>query len=292
MHTRTMRLLVLASLIMGLVAAPAWAAKPGSDTGEPVPSSMASLGDSITRGFNACGWFYDCTSRSWSTGAGNGVTSHFERLRATDSAMQTAYNEARSGAKMNELPAQAGDAVSRGAGYVTVLMGANDACTSTEAGMTTVADYEADFRAAMSTLDPDARGVNVFVASIPDIYRLYQVGKDSSSARSAWDGYDICQSMLANPTSTDPVDEDRRQRVRQRVIDFNATLQAVCAEYTNCTYDGGAVFGYPFELSHLSGWDYFHPNTTGQNILAEQTWAVGFDWAAATRGGGKGGGKK
>ena len=289
MHTRTTRLLVLASLILGLVSAPAWAAKPGSDTGEPVPSSMASLGDSITRGFNACGWFYDCTSRSWSTGGGNGVTSHFERLQATDSNMQTAYNDARTGAKMNELPGQASSAVNQAAGYVTVLMGANDACTSSESTMTPVADYEADFRTAMSTLDPDTRGVNVFVASIPDIYRLWQVGKDSSSARSAWNSYDICQSMLANPSSTDQADEDRRQRVRQRVIHFNAVLQSVCAEYTNCRYDGGAVFSYPFELSHLSGWDYFHPNTTGQNILAEETWAVGFDWAAA-KGGGKGGG--
>ena len=220
MHSRTTRLLVMVSLVVGLVAAPAWAAKPTKDTGEPVPSSMASLGDSITRGFNACGWFYDCTSRSWSTGAGNGVNSHFERLQATDKNMQTAYNDARTGAKMYELPGQASDAVSQDVGYVTVLMGANDACTDTEAGMTAVTDYETDFRAAMATLDPDTRGVKVFVASIPDIYRLWFVGKDSSSARSAWNSYDICQSMLANPTSTDPADEDRRQRVRQRVIDF------------------------------------------------------------------------
>lgn len=292
MHTRTARLLVLASLILGLVAAPAWAAKPGSDTGEAVPTSMASLGDSITRGFNACGWFFDCTSRSWSTGSGNGVTSHFERLRATDTTMQTAYNDARSGAQMDELPAQASAAVSQGAGYVTILMGANDACTSSESTMTVVADYEADFRSAMATLDPDARGVKVFVASIPDIYRLWQVGKDSSSARSAWSGYGICQSMLANPTSTDQADEDRRQRVRQRVIDFNTVLRSVCAEYANCKDDGGAVFGYPFELGHLSGWDYFHPNTTGQNILAEETWAVGFAWASSKKGKGNGGGRK
>ena len=292
MHQRTTRLLVLASLLLGLVAGPAWAAKPGSGTteGEPVPTSMASLGDSITRGFNACGWFYDCTSRSWSTGSGNGVTSHFDRLRATDSTMQSTYNLARTGAQVDELPGQASSAASRGAGYVTILIGANDACTSSESTMTPVADFEADVRTAMTTLNPVETGPRVLVASIPDVYRLWYVGKDSSSARSAWSGYGICQSMLANPTSTDQADEDRRQRVRQRVMDFNAVLASVCAEYSNCRYDGGAVFGYPFELSHLSGWDYFHPNTTGQNILAEETWAVGFQWAAASKGGGKGGG--
>jgi lysophospholipase L1-like esterase len=291
MRGRMLQLLVMASLILGLVAAPAWAAKPPKDTGVAVPSSMASLGDSITRGFNACGWFYDCTSRSWSTGSGNGVNSHFERLRATDSTMQRAYNEARTGARVSELPGQASDAVARGAGYVTILIGANDACTSTEAGMTTVEAFTADFSSAMSTLDPDGRGVNVFVTSIPDIKRLWEVGKVSGSARYAWSTYNICQSMLDNPTSTDPADVDRRNRVRQRVVDYNTAMENACAQYTNCIYDDNVVFNYDFELSHLSGWDYFHPNTTGQNILAEQTWAVGFEWASAKGGGGKGGGK-
>lgn len=288
-RTRVASVTALLSLLVTLVATPALAAKPGSGStdGEPVPSAMSSLGDSITRGFNACGWFYDCTSRSWSTGSGNGVYSHFERLQELDATMQTARNHARSGAKMDELDSQAASAVSSGAGYVTILMGANDACTSSESTMTPVADYRAQFEAAMTTLTSGLPDAKVLVASVPDIYRLWEVGKDSSSARYAWATYDICQSMLANPTSTDPADEDRRQRVRQRVIDYNAQLSDVCATHTNCRYDGDATFSYPFELDHLSGWDYFHPNTTGQNILAEETWAVGFDWAEATKGGGK-----
>lgn len=188
---------------------------------------------------------------------------------------------------------------SSGAGYVTVLMGANDACTSTEDTMTPVADYRAQFEAAMSTLSSGLPDAKVFVASVPDVYRLWQIGKDSSSARNAWSAYSICQSMLADPTSTHPDDEARRQRVRQRVIDFNTALADVCALHTNCRFDGNAVFAYPFELTHMSSWDYFHPNTSGQNVLAEETWLVGFDWAAgtttddgSTKGGGNGGGGK
>ncbi|MFC7762225.1 hypothetical protein ACFQY4_32445 [Catellatospora bangladeshensis] len=41
----------------------------------PVPNSMASMGDSITRGFNACGWYSDCTDRSFSTGGYASVSS-------------------------------------------------------------------------------------------------------------------------------------------------------------------------------------------------------------------------
>src|SRR5687768_10232023 len=40
------------------------------------PTKMAALGDSITRGFNACGWYVDCPSRSWSTGSYSTVNSH------------------------------------------------------------------------------------------------------------------------------------------------------------------------------------------------------------------------
>lgn len=33
----------------------------------------------------------------------------------------------------------------------------------------------------------------------------------------------------------------------------------------------------PFALSHLSTWDYFHPNTSGQRLLAEITYTAAFD---------------
>ncbi len=287
-------------LALVLAAAPVSAAKPDSkpggggggggdtSTAEPVPASMASLGDSITRAFNACGWYVDCTGRSWATGgASDGVTSHFERLRSLDSTMSAAYNDARTGAKVGALANQAQTAVNQGVGYVTVLMGANDACTSSESTMTSVDSFRTSFEAAMATLDPDARGVKVFVASIPDVHRLWEVGHVSGSARTAWATFGICQSLLENPTSTHPDDVARRQRVRQRVIDFNQIMHEECVVYVNCRDDGGAVFGYPFELSHLSGWDYFHPNESGQAILAEETFAVGFEWAAASKGGGK-----
>jgi lysophospholipase L1-like esterase len=285
------RSMVTTTLLLVALAAVTVPASAAAQEAQPVPSSMASLGDSITRGFNACGWFFDCTSRSWSTGADDGVDSHYERLQAIDPTMSGRSNLARSGAKVAELPAQAQGAIDRGAGYVTILMGANDACTSSESTMTSVADFEAAVTATFSNLAAAADPPQVLVASIPDIHRLWEVGKDSSRARTAWATYDICQSMLDDPTSTADADVERRARVRQRVIDFNAVYETVCAAHEFCRYDGGAVFSFPFEQSHLSSWDYFHPNTSGQNVLAEVTWAAGFDWAAPTKGNGKGGGK-
>lgn len=269
----------VAAVLAGLISAALTVTLTGSASAGPTsyPSSMASLGDSITRGFNAGGWYSDWPSRSWSTGTDSAVVSHYSRLAKLNTKTTVrAYNDAKTGAKMSALPTQAATAVTQKAQYVTVLMGANDACTATEAAMTPVTAFKDSFSTAMGTLMAQSRPPEVLVASIPDIYRLWQVGKDSASARTAWNSFDICQSMLAAPRSTDAADEARRQRVRQRVQDYNAVLQSVCAGHATCRYDGGAVFAYPFKLSQLSTWDYFHPNTGGQAVLAEVTWKAGF----------------
>jgi lysophospholipase L1-like esterase len=266
----------LAALLTAVVApAPAAAADPG-----PPPSSMASLGDSITRGFNACGWFVDCTSRSFSTGSTASVNSHYLRILAVNPAINGRnFNDARSGAKASDMAGQAQTAVGQGVGYVTMLIGANDACTSSEATMTAITTFRTQIDSALNTLRAGLPNAKVFVISIPDIKRLWEVGRVSGSARFAWSLFGICQSMLANPTSTAAADVARRDRVRQRVVDFNAQLAQACAAYgPNCAFDNNAVFNFPFVLSQVSTWDYFHPNTSGQTVLASVSYPAGFNW--------------
>ncbi|GAA4710727.1 SGNH/GDSL hydrolase family protein [Phytohabitans rumicis] len=249
---------------------------------EPLPAAMASVGDSITRGFNACGFYVDCPSRSFSTGDNSSVNSHYRRLLAANPAIQGRnYNDAASGATADDLPGQMSTVVGQNVGYVTVLIGANDACAGSEAGMTAVATFRGHIDTALARLRAGLPNARVLVLSIPDIKRLWAVGKGNFLARSAWSLLSICQSMLANPTSTAAADVARRDRVRQRVIDYNAQLAAACAAYGPlCKYDGGAVFGFQFTLAHLSGWDYFHPDTDGQTVLAATSYAAGFSWVA------------
>ena len=262
------------------IAAASLLTPPAADAAPPIPSSMSSLGDSITRAFNACGWYSDCPTRSWSTGDYASVNSHYLRIKAKNSAITGRnYNDSRTGAKMVDLNAQAQSAVGRGVQYVTIELGANDACTSTEAGMTPVATYRAQLDQALATLKNGLPDAAVFIASVPDVKRLWFIGKDSSSARNAWSGFNICQSMLANPQSTAQADVDRRERVRQRVVDYNTQLAQACTAYgLNCKFDGNAVFNYQFVLSQVSSWDYFHPNTSGQAVLANVTYPAGFNW--------------
>ena len=276
MRRRT-RLLSVPVLLAGLLAvAPVTAF---SATTEPIPSSMASLGDSITRGFNACGYYVDCTNESWSTGGDSAINSHYLRILAKNPAISGRnLNDAKTGAKAIDLDGQASTAVSQGVEYVTVLMGANDACTSSESTMTSVTTFRSQAQAALTRLQNGLPTARVFVSSIPDVKRLWFIGKGSFSARTAWSTLSICQSLLANPTSTLQADVDRRARVQQRVVDFNTQLQQVCALNVHCKYDGNATFNYQFAFSQVSGWDYFHPNKSGQTALASTTYGAGFGW--------------
>jgi len=187
-----------------------------------------------------------------------------------------AFNDAKSGAKMIDLAGQMTTAAGQRVDYVTVLMGGNDVCTSSESAMTTVTDFRAQFTSAMNVIVSKSPRTRVYVVSIPNVYQLWNVLKDNGTARAVWWTFGVCQSMLANPESTAAADVDRRARVLQRDIDFNTALQQVCAQYTHCRFDNDAVFNTVFSASDITTRDYFHPSISGQAKLAAVTWSAGY----------------
>lgn len=242
------------------------------------PSSMAALGDSISRGFNACGWFFDCTARSWATGDSERVDGHYRRLVALDRDMEgNRYNDAQDGAGSAELVAQAASAVDQRVQYVTILIGGADACAATEEAMTSVDQYRVNFAAALSALKEGLPKSKVFIASVPDLYRVWELGKDDPDARNAWALIGACPSMFADPLSTDPAAVQRRANVSRRITDYNTAAAELCSAYgTRCAHDGGAVHNTPFTRDDISTWDFFHPSAAGQARIAEVTFAAVF----------------
>lgn len=266
---------------IAFVLAAAVAGTPGTAVAlaaDPVPQVMAALGDSISAGFNACGWYVSCTSRSWSAGDHASVNSHYLRLLALGPAIKGHNrNFAVPGSTSADMAAQAQKAVAAKAAYVTLLIGAQDACVASEAKMTPVATYRARVDRALAVLAPS--GAKVFAASVPDLKRLWRIGKDNVVAKSFWAIGGICPTMLANAGSDAKKDRARRDRVRERVQEYNAQMAEACAAYgPGCRYDGGAVFSYPFTLDHVSKWDFFHPNADGQRALAQATFGNGFSF--------------
>jgi lysophospholipase L1-like esterase len=271
MRMRGVLVLTLIATSLGLtpVASPA----------PPLPSSIAGIGDSITRATDVCCWYGDHPAQSWSTGGGafDGITSHYERIRTLNPTIQGRnFSDARAGARMRDAQAQAQAAVAQGARYVTILMGANDVCTGSTATMTSVADFRAQFSAAMATLAAGLpAGSHVFVGSIPNVYRLWQLFRTNATAQIVWSVAGICQAMLS-PFNT----EQDRQLVLAREQAFNQVLADVCGEYaTICRFDEYAVFNFVFSASQVSRLDYFHPSRAGQAALASMTWQRSW-WAS------------
>jgi hypothetical protein len=267
MH-RVARIVVLALVVIlaGLVAQPARAEAP------PLPASMAALGDSITRAYDVCCYYGDHPGQSWSTGSTSydGISSHYERIKRVNPAISGhAANDAVTGAKMAAAPAQAAQAANQGARYVTILLGANDLCTSSPDTMTSTDTFKAEFRQAMATLMGQSPQPYVFVSSIPNLHQLWQMLHTSSAARWVWSNLHICQSMLG-ATRTD----SQRQQVVDQERAFNQILADGCRAYARCRWDNWAVYNYQFSASQVSTLDYFHPSLSGQASLARITWAA------------------
>ena len=270
---RIARIVVVVTLVViqaGLIAQPAWAVPP-------LPSSMAAIGDSITQAYDVCCSYGDHPGQSWSTGSTSydGIISHYERIRQLNSAIAGhGYNNAVTGAKMAAAQTQATQAANQHARYVTILLGANDLCTSSPDTMTDIGTFGSQFQSAMTTLMAQNPRPYMFVSSIPNIYQLWSVLHTNWLTRLVWSTAHICQSMLAS-TNT----ETQRQQVVARELAFNQILALACSQYANCRWDANATYNYKFSTSQVSTLDYFHPSLSGQAALAQLTWNASW-WAS------------
>ena len=275
-HRSRTVLAVMAAAVLGVAgcdavggdeAAPTHSAKraPAWDVS---PSSVAAVGDSITRGFDACTVLSDCPEVSWATGSSTEVDSLAVRLLGRTKAAERSWNYAVTGARMADLPGQITRAVARKPQLVTVMVGANDACRVSTAAMTPVADFRADFEDALATLRKALPKTQVYVASVPNLKRLWSQGRTNALGKQVWK-LGICPSMLGDADALDSAATLRRDTVQKRVEEYNKVLREECGKDRRCRFDGGAVYAYRFGTAQLSHWDWFHPSVDGQARLAE-----------------------
>jgi lysophospholipase L1-like esterase len=232
------------------------------------PHSIAAVGDSITRGFDACTVLSDCPEVSWATGTSSDVDSLAVRLLGRTGAAAHSWNYAVTGARMADLPGQMAQAVTRRPQLVTVMAGANDACRASTSAMTSVESFRADFEDALSTVRQSLPKTQVYVASVPNLKRLWSEGRTNPLGKQVWK-LGICPSMLGDADALDSAATLRRDTVQKRVEAYNKVLKEVCAKDRRCRFDDGAVYDYRFGTDQLSKWDWFHPSVNGQARLAE-----------------------
>ncbi|MER5433435.1 SGNH/GDSL hydrolase family protein [Streptomyces sp. NPDC002588] len=232
------------------------------------PASIAAVGDSITRGFDACTVLQDCPAVSWATGDSAEVKSLAVRLLGASRAATHSWNFAVTGARMADLPDQMAQAVAHKPQLVTVMAGANDACRASTAAMTPVARFRAEFEEAMGTLRRALPKAQVYVSSVPNLKRLWSQGRTNALGKQIWK-LGLCPSMLGDADALDAAATARRDTVQARVEEYNKVLKEVCAKDPRCRFDGGAVYDFRFGTEQLSHWDWFHPSKDGQARLAE-----------------------
>jgi lysophospholipase L1-like esterase len=262
---RLLRALAVGTALVMVLAggAPASAATP------PLPDSMAAIGDSITQAVDVCCFFGNWPGHSWSTGNAplDGIASHYERVRAQNPAIRGhRWNNAVSGARMADAPAQARRTVDQGAQYVTILMGANDLC-GWDGTLTPTATFRSQFAETLDILQAGLPDTHVFVASIPNLHQLWSILRANPVAQVVWQAAGICPSMLNFFNSAAD-----RQAVIDREHELNRVLDEVCATWSNCRFDNYLTYNYDFIPSMVSRLDWFHPSLTGQATLAALTW--------------------
>lgn len=238
------------------------------------PDSIASMGDSISRAASTNpGSTSDVTANSWSTGSGTKVNSHYNRIKAASGTTATA-NAAKSGSTSADLVRQANLVVSNRAQYVTIISGGNDICgASSIATMTSAATYKNNMRNALKTLGTSPAKPKVLLASSPSLLDLYKLGVNSAAAKRVWVGGNICPIMFSAPDDKSTTANNRRNSVEQRMQAYNTAAKEVCAEFSFCAFDDGAVYNIDLQPADISTVDYFHPSVAGQNKIANVTWA-------------------
>lgn len=237
--------------------------------------SASATGDSITRGFDAdtspC-TYNDQPQRSFSTGVdhgisfcdagGDGIFTHAERLECAEGDPVARFNDAETGARIDDFAEQAAAIAARSAAesgpfYVSVLFGHNDACTNVTRRTgnacggdrdpdnycrTTPAAFERELRRGLDAL-VQIPGMRIAVLAVIRISQLCNFrDKDvcdplrgvfecelfwESGSRLAevFGSGGICASL------TSDCSDQRRIDMYETVVGYNEVLQRVTDEY-------------------------------------------------------------
>jgi hypothetical protein len=278
------------TLLLGflLVVPPAYG---GLLPGQATPKRLYSNGDSITRAFDA-NLPADNLNNSWVNGYFGfweqvfglpNVRAHNQRISANwGSSGRANFIAAVNGARVDDLATQAAGAAGKTISYATVMLGGNDVCRDTIADLPTDAEFEANFRAGMATLlGNTAASSTIQVVNIPNVKRLYDIGRDKTAlgitnCQTLWAGTVLgfpCGSMLSPFNS-----EADRLYVQSRNVGYNNIIRRVTTELDAANPEFlfyADAYNFNFLESDISNLDCFHPSWRGQRTLSREIWNQG-----------------
>ena len=280
MRRRSLRLLVVAvALAFGPAAARAVSddAAPGPPV-EPAhvgyPSSIVGLGDSGSTGYNSGPPNRDVPANAWATGSNPEVQSHYLRILAANPRIRgRATSYARDGDRVRDLLRQA-RLVGSKTEYVAVDIGGNDVCGLAE---TSPALFRSQLRSGLTALSKAAPNARILVVGLGSAVHFFEVVATIPDARAAVSDGGPCDPLFDAEGRANP---QRVAEIEAKIQAANGLLEAGCAAFVHCRYDGNSTAGLPTEPADLSR-DWGHASVRGLARKAEVTWKATFDFTDA-----------
>jgi hypothetical protein len=181
---------------------------------------------------------------------------------------------AKTGAKSKDIDGQVESVSAVPIYYATMLIGANDLCAHSkpigDGKQSDMALYPARVESAIQKLIARNPSIKILLVSIPDMPRLQRIGH-TSSCQAKWNRFGICQNLLR-----DGITAEELSLFEQKWQSANNSLREIAERYPEHVLYNSRLAEYPFEREHVSGFDCFHPNVVGQNLLSAETWATGW----------------
>ncbi|MEO5668688.1 MAG: GDSL-type esterase/lipase family protein [Bdellovibrionota bacterium] len=223
---------------------------------------------------------------SWSSGydTKGRVESHAYRISKIQDLKQSipSYNAAVTGAESGDIQSQV-DRMNQWSiktvnkqfpDYVTLMIGPNDACANSPEEMVDTNTYYSNVVKIVDEMLAKSPDTKIVVGSIPNIELLRTVAKDARlywgvKCEALWKKANLC------PTLTTLSDPYQRAIVGNRIKDYNNALQEIVESRRASVGDrirfAPQTFQEVFSADELSI-DCFHPNTRGQQRVANATW--------------------
>ena len=230
------------------------------------PAVLGAIGDSISVACNAVN-LGDNLTYSWSTGTDAKVNSHLKRLGSMLQNDIQGVNFAVTGAKLADLGPQVESIIAHKPNFLTIEIGANDLCSWTTDDPAKIIQFGGDLRGQIAKVVESNPDIRILLASIPDIYGLWEVGSRRRECQFRWDFFGICAPMLSSRVTA-----GERSAFVDRWRAVNATLLSVAQLYPKNVVFNGSVAAARIAQEHISSLDCFHPSAAGQDFLAEKAW--------------------
>ena len=244
------------------------------------PNSIVVIGHSGATGYGSDVKhpLQDAFANSWATGTNPAVDSVYTRLVAANPAAKGhVANFAVDGAVVTDLARQIPKAAAAKPDLVIVQIGQNDIrCDGQDTSH--YATFETDMTTELQKLTTALPQARVFVVGITGARAIPAYVKTmegmSESARLMHAGKGVC-SMFAPASAPSPgqVVPAHVAYVTQTFAGYEARLKAACAQFPQCTYDGGVAARLPLTPADVTA-RLDHLSIAGHAKLAAAEWAA------------------